>query len=278
MLASMRTVAIAGWFVTLPAPVGAAQFGASVDVARAKCTTFCQSDGSALNGGDGQPSAFASLAAAPGQAGASAQVDLNGVIGTLMMPTLGAKALGATVGAAGQDYYSFARAVAADGYVYTGATPKSFSLQFLLAGMVSPPAGNFFGDPQVSAAVYLFGAQNFQYRQLLSTILFEDMPPVIAGTEIPLPPTGNPEQVPGMLNFTLQPGESVFLFAHVVASTTGVGTTADGFQTLTFSFVDPTGLVNARLIPEPKMWLLLTIGLGVLGLTRFASWRRFHPS
>lgn len=157
---------------------------------------------------------------------------------------------------------------AIEGYTHTGSTDKTFTLTSTLTANVVPGSLSGSFPTHAEARVYLFEEQPFQFLTDLPTLIFEVGAKEIDSFEL-LIDDGN-KALSGSLNFTLTPGQSVYLFTQLFAQGSGGGS-ADAFGTLTSEFDDSTGLVAASqgplvptAVPEPTallVWLILGVVL-----------------
>ena len=72
----------------------------------------------------------------------------------------------------------------------------------------------------------------------------------------------------GSFTFTLDPGESVYVWAYMRAEAERDESYADAFGTLTFDFADETGLAAASTVPSPGTAALLAGPLALLAMRR----------
>ncbi len=72
----------------------------------------------------------------------------------------------------------------------------------------------------------------------------------------------------GSFTFTLDPGESVYVWAYMRAEAERDASYADAFGTLTFDFADDTGLAAASTVPSPGTAALLAGPLALLAMRR----------
>ena len=157
---------------------------------------------------------------------------------------------------------------AVEGYTYTGPGSQSFTLNIQLSGNVSDPTPGDL-ETYLRAQVYVFEEAGFDFLAAsgdpenaiiegATAIDFSDITMYTSGT------------TPGQVNFTLTSGQSVYVFARLHAIVERDAGIADGYNTLTMSFEDPTGLVAASPIPEPGTASLLGFGLAALARRRSA--------
>jgi hypothetical protein len=180
---------------------------------------------------------------------------------SISIPELKAEAI-----SSGERVQSLATGI--EGYTYTGAAPKSFSLSSTLTASVLDPNNDRTG---VEAQIYLFGEDDFFFTFSLATLVFESGALVIDSVDLSIEQTESNAVRMGTLDFTLDPGESVYLWTQL--SALGLdGGSADAFGTLTSTFEDSAGLVAASqemtVIPEPTAPLFLCGSVALIGLRR----------
>jgi hypothetical protein len=165
------------------------------------------------------------------------------LVGALAIPELKAMA----VANAATRYTTNAQAEAVQAYVYTGAVASSFVLDVFVSGSVT-------GDASLSGFVIVYDSEGYK-----------------PGSEVPGTRLDNTsffwsaasQAQPAPLEFTLQPGDSVYLQATLFAGadSRNIPSAADAFHTLTMSFQNPANLVQAAaLVPEPASWALMLLG------------------
>ena len=155
-----------------------------------------------------------------------------------------------------------------EGYTYTGPGSQSFTLNIQLTGTVSDPTPGDL-ETYLRAQVYVFDEAGFDFLAAsgdpenaiiegATAIDSFDFTAYTSGT------------TPGSVSFTLSSGQSVYVFARLHAIVERDGGVADGYNTLTTSFEDSTGLMAASPIPEPGTVSLLGFGLAALARRRSA--------
>jgi len=181
--------------------------------------------------------------------------------GSINIPTLKAEAYSTSSGQAQ------ARATGIEGYTYTGAAAKTFTLTSTLTADVSDPEDGFTG---VEADVVVFQAEGFEFFTDLPTLIFELGATPVDDIELSVDDTEMNALRMGQLTFTLEPGESVYLFAQLFAQGRNQGY-ADAFATLTNVFDDSTGLVAASdptppivPVPEPGVTILTLLSAAAM--------------
>ena len=210
------------------------------------------------------PSAFSEVSTSVGHAKGSVEL---GPGSGLAVPELKAEAYSdeAFLGSA------FSTVFGVEGYTYSGSDPKDFRLDFNLSGIVSDSTPND-GETFIQAQVYLFKDNlEFFFTPELDRLQGAD---VITFSEQLLFP-GPSSLQEGNLSFTLNPGQSVYLWARLDADARRDKSSANAYSTLTFKFDDPAGLTAASnpsppvTTPEPGAGVLLGIGVLVtLGARR----------
>jgi len=167
------------------------------------------------------------------------------------------KALASSNAAAG--YLTTASAEAVQAYTYTGAAAQTFTLVVTLDASLSGQDNGVFASVAAYAEDYLSGTVNDGPGTLLSNPL-----------SFSLSLTGSSTK---SFSFTLDPGESVYLEASLLATarSTRGPSVADAFNTMTMNFTDTTGLAVATPVPEAASLPMLCAGLALMaGL----AWRR----
>ena len=244
-------------------PVDLTQFGAQAYTDTASCPSFCTSFGAGGTvGGVGSTNVSNSFSDSRGNAAAQAILDPSS---GLSLPILRAEAYVTGSGSSS----AFGTAIAAEGYTYEGAAPKTFDLDITLTGEVFDPTPGD-GDTDIEAQIYIFGAEGYEYGFDAATLIFELGVVDIASAGLSLAAGETSDSF--TLSFTLDPGQSVFLQATLGADAERDLSFADSFSTLTTSFQDPVGLVAASTVPEPGTFALVVLGLA--GVARSGRRRR----
>jgi hypothetical protein len=127
------------------------------------------------------------------------------------------------------------------------------------------------GSNDIEARMYMFQDENFEYSPSPGTILFESSSQLFPGFE-PFAnnagPTGfdvllgnvnGPVNETRQFDFTIQPGDSFYVWARLVATADNPGE-VDAFSTLSASFTNTQGLQPAAVVPEPATMCLLLAG------------------
>lgn len=174
--------------------------------------------------------------------------------------------------------------VVVEGYTYTGSSPGTFNLDATLTGSFTSIdndfAGNFatlsiwspeggFGPPVFSRSAeqpddgFFFSSDEGSYLEFgfdrLATLRLEQNG--LNGDDV----------TSGTLTWTMDPGETVYLWASGRSQVYGPNSTADARNTLTTSFQDSTGLTSLSgglIIPEPSAAVLGGLGMMALLLRR----------
>ncbi len=156
------------------------------------------------------------------------------------------------------------------GYSYSGES-KAITLNFNLHGSV---ANNFVGDVgnylSVDIAI-LKGSSWLDWYPDFATLVYEvaAFTPGIenVGMEALTIYDGNDVNLPGSISFNVDDGDDFFIVAALYARSRNGGY-ADGWNTLTMTFDDASGLLAATTVPVPAAaWLF---GSGILALVGIA--------
>jgi len=227
------------------------------------CPSFCQDvERGPFGGGALVDHAESDIVDARGEAHVVVSLDASGAIAT---PRLGASAR--------SDPDSFldqgsgkAEAFAVEGYTNVGGTTESWTLDITLTGEISDPVGS---DTVLELVLVAWGEENFRFSTDKSTLEFEDGVPILDETTFGIYDEAT-TSVGGSLTFSLDPGESVYVWARLRAEAERNGAWADALGTVTMAFDDPTGLQAASSVPEPAAGALL----GASALAGAAARRR----
>jgi len=270
----IRTIAALAGSLVLTAPAWAVpltEWGTTAQVSTANCPSFCTNVAfGPASGGALQSSAATSISDTKGSAAAAAALDPASGIQT---PLLRAEAFsGGGLGSA------FGTAFGVEGYTNTSGTPRSYTLNILLDGLVGDLGT---GNGKLTADLIAWQVTNFFFSSDRATLLFEAGATILDETQLLIDLSAT-TSASGSISFTLAPGESVYVWALLEADARRDLSSADAFSTLTTSFSDPTGLVAASL-PEPNALALLGCAAWVLTRERrrwpsFARRSRATPS
>jgi hypothetical protein len=245
-------------------PAGAASalpdWGTRTTVSTADCPSFCTNfDFGASTGGYNETLSEASVDTFRGNAQASAELDASP---GLSVPILKAEAYSESPGQGS----AFATAFAVEGYTYMGGGTGEFTLDITLTGSVFDPTP-LDRDTFIQADIYIFEENPFAFIGDIPTLVFEVGAVEIDSTTLRLDPDVTNGVLNGSVSFSLEVGESVYLWANLDAEAQRDLGYADAFATLTTSFVDSTGLV-ASSVPEPGTAALLALAGLALGVRR----------
>lgn len=230
------------------------EWGTTAQASTADCISSCTNvDFGPPSGGPMQSSAATSLTDTKGSAAAAAALDPGSGIAT---PLLRAEAFSkSSLGSA------FGTAFGVEGYTNTSGSVQSYTLNILLEAFVGDLGA---GDGKVTADVIAWRTANFFFSSDRATLLFEASATIVDEAQLLVDLSEIPS-ANGSVSFTLDPGESVYVWARLKADARRDMSFADAFSTLTTSFTDPTGLAAASL-PEPgPLALLAGAALGLAG-------------
>jgi len=213
----------------------------------------------AFDGGLNEPSSFVTLVTSGAAPQASSSLDGAGFI-----PTLRVKADASPT-------RSQAVAWGVQGYTNTSGQP-------LDTGLVLNLSANISGSNDLSARIYLFEDENFQFSFDSGTILFESTSQLWPGFEsfANNPGPGGFDVLIGNHNgsvtetrqfdFTVPAGDSFYVWAQLIGTADNIGI-VDAYGTLTASLTNTNGIVPAA-VPEPGTALLLLMGTASAYLRR----------
>ncbi len=166
--------------------------------------------------------------------------------GGLALPELRALAAAGT----SERYGVLSTAEAIQGYSYAGSGTTAYVLDIFLDAELS-------GRGSVSGQVDIYDAAGFDPRD-------EEIGTRLARTSFNWSVAG-PNNQPAPLSFALEPGDQIYLYAVLQAyAPSPPGSLANAYNTLTMSFMDPTGLTPASAVPEPGPAAMLGLGLAWL--------------
>jgi hypothetical protein len=219
----------------------------------------------AFDGGLNAPSASQTLSNGSGTGTASSSLSPDGYI-----PTLRVRAT---------DAGTRAQAVAwgVQGYTNTSG-------EVLFTSLIMNLTANITGSNDLSASVYLFEDENFEFAILPGTILFESSSQLWPGFEtfannlgptgfdIQIKDTAGPVDEVRQFDFSVDPGDSFYVWTWMLGTADVTGE-VDAFNTLTASFTNTAGLTPAA-VPAPAIpWLLgwSTAGLALTARRRGQS-------
>lgn len=144
-------------------------------------------------------------------------------------------------------------AYAAEGYTYQGAEAKTFVVDASLGGNVAR-------DAFLTAEIYVWAQSDFIFATNAGDIMFDasfNYYPSLASANLRLDAGDTLDTT--TLTFSLQPGDSAYLWARMDGEAKFDGSQAVSWNTLDLHFEDAAGL-TAMSIPEPASLGLLALG------------------
>ncbi|MBK7948247.1 MAG: hypothetical protein IPK00_05800 [Deltaproteobacteria bacterium] len=244
-------------------------WGVSASSATANCPSFCTSFSfGVFGGGLNESDASSTVANVQGTGDSRATLDVTSGISVPVLRAAGSS-VESSLGS------GFGDAFAVEGYSYDGAEPSSFTIDVSLTGVVvdSTPVDL---DTSIDARVVVFQEAPFSFTSDYGTLVFEFGAVPIDETQLRL--TGSSTSASSSLTFTVNPGESFYVWATLGADAERDLSSADALSTLTMVFQDSTGLTAAS-VPEPGAMPMLCAGVLLLASRRgpLRSKRRSSP-
>lgn len=245
-------------------------YGAVADVGTFDdCAAFCLRPGGlndqVVNGGE-----FASAASAAidnATATSTASVEFTGDV---FGPVLRAR----SESPVGSNDAADALATAIQAWTYTGGAAQDYAIEIALSGAITEPDGSAEGSIEGRAAVYLF--DNATFGTNFSSFILEEVAlsgTLLATEQLFLTPALDLRS--GMLNFTLNPGDEVFVWLQLQTKSER-GAIVDAQSTFDMSFTSgDTSALQATITPgasvpvpiPPALWLVVP-GLAAMGASR----------
>jgi hypothetical protein len=241
------------------------EWGANAYVSTADCPSFCTNFAFGPdNGSGGQQAVSAASSFSDDRGNANSAASFSGAGNT---PVLKASAEAST-----GFHGAFGSAVAIQGYTFNGSTTQTLELTVDLTGQLTIPDAE--SDASLGATVALFSDLGFGYEEFYGN--FFEFPvtwltDTVTGfnAELSLIEGENgPVSKSGTLTFSVDPGDSFYLWAEINAnaySGPNADVIADGFNTLTMSFSDPSNLAPAAVPLPAAAWLFGSAVLGLMG-------------
>jgi hypothetical protein len=156
-------------------------------------------------------------------------------------------------------------ATAIQGYTFTGGESTDFSLFVELDGTTTEPTAS--SEARISAALAVYILEDAPFVTDYGTLVFEIVPgeggDVLANDQLFLNPGLGTTFASTTLDFTLNPGDEIYVFAQLGASAERGGS-ADATNTLTLTFDDASQL-QAAVVPVPAAIWLFGSCLALLG-------------
>jgi len=235
----------------------AATWGAEVGISTiSPCPSYCGGAGGmfdySTDGGAFSSSAYTSLSNADGNGQATASLT-----GPDLLPSLGAQ------GFSGPDSRTDSNANGMLGYIYTGASATTISLDLTLDGSAA-------GEGWAYSDVAVILGNVTYYTTHYPTFIYEVVPgdpslSILGTSNMSIAADVGLQSLTDSISFTLNPGDQFFVWAGLNAG--GIrGGYGDAFNTLSMSFSDSTG-INAVPVPAAA-WLFASGLLGLIGVAR----------
>lgn len=213
------------------------------------------------NGGAGFYNSSSNFVESRGTASSESSLVINGGISVPLLRTFAATNNG--------EFSASGSAVALEGYLYEGTAPQAFSLDVSLTGTTSNLdtdfAGNF-AELSLWSGSSFFGGDSFIYQDSAANY-FEFGFDLIDVIDLEQNGLNNDDVLSGTLNWTMNPGDTVYLHSFARSVVYGPNATANALSTLTTSFSSPiTGLtaVSGNVVPEPTAALLSLLATATL--------------
>ncbi len=226
------------------------------------------------DGGAGSNSASTSISETRGSASGSVTLNTGSPIRTPLIRTFAQTGPAAAA--------AFGGATGVEAYIYQGAAPATFSVNVNLSGTVTNPATDFSrnqarvsiylsqpelmlqGLPEEDPEPDLFFQPEFFFTTDRGSLVESGLSPVSDLQLFQGGITPDDDILSGTLTWTMNPGDTAYLWAQGSSNAYGPNATSDARNTLTLNFVNATGLTALSAIPEPATSLLG--GLGFLML------------
>jgi hypothetical protein len=165
-----------------------------------------------------------------------------------------------------------ASAFASDLFQYTGTTPTALSVSFNLEGIVSDtPADNTLITGIYARMAVLANTPNYHFLPFLDTLVFE-LGATLWDSEslqIDQDTGGLTATRTGSLSFSVNPGDTFYVWQKLNVAAVRGARFADAFHTLTSTFSEPQN-VRSLSVPEPTSIGLLTFASAVTMLRRMS--------
>ncbi len=170
----------------------------------------------------------------------------------------------------GASTQGFALTTAVQGYTFTGATTTSFSLFVELHGTTNEP--DFSSDARIRSDLAVYILPDAPFVTHFGTLIFEYVAltpgaELLANESLFLSAGLGTDLASTTLNFSLDPGDEIYVFANLSARASRGGS-ADATNTLSMTFNDAS-LLQATVVPVPAaVWLFGSALIGLLGIRR----------
>ncbi len=156
-------------------------------------------------------------------------------------------------------------AAALEGYTYLGTTTTTIQYNFTITGDVSTPVGAA-RDSSIRSFVEFLIAPTLEANftgdidNILQFIQFQNTTEFLGDDSAELSGNVVGGVANGSVSFSVDPGDTFYMFADLFADSYSFSASADAFSTFTGSFVDASQLRAAsNTIPEPSSLLLMAL-------------------
>ena len=211
------------------------------------------------DGGQGYVSAASSISDYRGHTASSAILRFNGGLTPRLSSDAFVTADDRLWGASGTVW-------AIEQYTYTGTAPTDLTLNVHISGSLfvnpaeySTSYGTVTSGTRIEADVYIFNQNNFGYYHDIGTLIGEAGATSKGSVSFWYDEDGDYDDN-GQIVFSVNPGETFYLWSMLETPAQWVGSFADAGSTMTMSFVDGSNLQTGT-VPIPGSLFLFVPGL-----------------